>query len=205
MQAFPSAVTQRHSILMRVLIVVLPVLILLAVAAPSALTKTTYVITDGEDVTVCTSYSTNVEKVLDKAGIRLDANDVYHSLPGDGVSEITIQRGQSITLYNCGKKMDVVGYNETVQALLSRLGVPTSGDFVVSVDLNTAATEGMQIRVDHILQNTAAFLCLPEDQHMEGVFRIALGKDQILVHSVAVQVRHLHRLLVFTGLGCGIA
>ena len=154
MQAFPSAVAHRHSILMRVVIVVLPVLILLAMVVPTAVAKTTYIITDGEDVTVCTSYSTNVEKVLDKAGIQLDANDIYTSVPGDGVSEITIQRGQSITLYNCGKKMDVIGYNETVQALLDRLGVPSSGDFLVSADLNAAASEGMQIRVDHVLHNT---------------------------------------------------
>ena len=183
MQAFPSAVTQRHSLAMRVVIVVLPVLILLVMAVPSVLNQTTYVITDGEDVTVCTSYSTNVEKVLDKAGIQLDANDIYTSVPGDGVSEITIQRGQNITLYNCGKKMDVIGYNETVQALLDRLGVPSSGDFVVSADLDTATTEGMQIRVDHVLQSTEVFV---EEIPFETIYcydtDLAQG-EQILVRE----------------------
>jgi 3D (Asp-Asp-Asp) domain-containing protein len=84
--------------------------------------------------------------------------------------------------------MDVIGYNETVQALLSRLGVPTSGDFVVSVDLNTAATEGMQIRVDHILQNTEV---IEEEIPFETVYcydsDLAWGEQTLVREGVAGQ------------------
>ena len=35
MQAFPSAITQRHSVLMRVVVVLLPVVLLLTLMIPS--------------------------------------------------------------------------------------------------------------------------------------------------------------------------
>lgn len=157
MQAFPSAITQRNSILMRVVVVLLPVVILLAAAIPTALAKTTYVITDGEQVKVYTTFASNPMNVLEKAGIVLEADDTYTTQPGDGVSEITISRGQSITVLNCGQSMQVTGYGETVQSLLDRLGVPSGGDYKVSTNLSNETYDGMEIRVDHVLGQTQTY------------------------------------------------
>ena len=46
---------------------------------------------------------------------------------------------------------------------------------------------------------------LLKDQHLQGLFRGALGKHQVFVHPISVQVRQLHRLLVFAGPGSTVS
>lgn len=157
MQAFPSAITQRNSILMRVVVVLLPVVILLATAIPTALAQTTYVITDGEQVKVYTTLAKNPADVLERAGIVLEADDTYTTQPGDGVSEITISRGQSITVFNCGVPQQVTSYGETVQSLLNRLAIPFGGDYTVSANLSDETYDGMEVWVDHVLGQTQTY------------------------------------------------
>ena len=157
MQAFPSAITQRNSILMRVVVLLLPVVVLLAVAIPTAMARNTYVITDGEQVKVYTTHVTDPAEVLEKAGIELSADDTYTTVPGDGVAEITISRGQSITVYNCGEKMQVTSYGETVQALLDRLGIPSCGDYSVSANLSDETYDGMEVQVDFTVRDTQTY------------------------------------------------
>lgn len=152
MQAFPSAITQRNSILMRVVVLVLPMVVLLATVIPTVLAQNTYVITDGDQVKVYTTSAEDPAAVLDQAGIALDIGDTYTTEPGDGVSEITIQRVQNITVYNCGEKMEVTGYGETVQELLNRLGIPSYGDYKISVDLSDETYDGMEVKVDSVVQ-----------------------------------------------------
>ena len=157
MQAFPSAITQRNSILMRVMVMALPVVILLATVIPTVLAQNTYVITDGDEVKVYTTSATDPAHVLDEAGIELEAGDTYTTAAGDGVSEITIQRCQSITVYNCGEKMEVTSYGETVQQLLDRLGIPSFGDYTVSVNLSDETYDGMDVKVDSVVQRSQTY------------------------------------------------
>lgn len=157
MQAFPSAITQRNSILMRVMVMALPVVILLATVIPTALAQNTYVITDGDEVKVYTTSATDPAHVLDEAGIELEAGDTYTTVAGDGVSEITIKRCQSITVYNCGEKMEVTSYGETVQQLLDRLGIPSFGDYTVSVNLSDETYDGMDVKVDSVVQRSQTY------------------------------------------------
>lgn len=157
MQAFPSAITQRNSILMRVMVMALPVVILLATVIPTVLAQNTYVITDGDEVKVYTTSATDPAHVLDEAGIELEAGDTYTTAAGNGVSEITIQRCQSITVYNCGEKMEVTSYGETVQQLLDRLGIPSFGDYTVSVNLSDETYDGMDVKVDSVVQRSQTY------------------------------------------------
>ena len=154
MQAFPSAITQRHSVVMRVMILLLPAVILLAFAFPTKAEENTYVITDGDEVVVHTTPATDLEEVLDQAGVTLGEDDTYTNVPGEDVSEIVIQRAQTITIYNCGEKMDVTSYGETVQELLDRMSIPSSGEHVVSVNLNDETYDGMEVRVDFVIHTT---------------------------------------------------
>ena len=157
MQAFPSAITQRNSILMRVVVMVLPAVLLLASVIPTVLAQNTYVITDGDQVTVYTTSMEDPAAVLKQAGISLDADDTYTTAPGDGVSEITVRRSQTITVNNCGQTMEVTGYGETVQELLDRLGIPSYGDYKVSANLSDETYDGMQVQVDCVVQQTQTY------------------------------------------------
>ena len=157
MQAFPSAVTQRSSILMRIVVMVLPAVLLLAAVIPSALAKNTYVITDGEQVKVYTTHATDPAEVLAEAGIDLGAEDIYTTVPGEEESQINITRSQSITVYNCGEQMAVTSYGETVQSLLDRLGIPSYGDYIVSEGLSNETYDGMEVKVDCVIRQTQTY------------------------------------------------
>lgn len=157
MQAFPSAVAQRNNILMRVMVMVLPVVLLFATVVPTVLAQNTYVITDGDEVVVYTTSETDLADVLDQAGVTLDEGDTYTTAPGDGVSEIIVQRMQSITVNNCGVKQTVTGYGETVQQLLDRLGIPSYGEYRVSVELSEQTYDGMEVTVDCVVRRTQTY------------------------------------------------
>ena len=180
MQAFPSAVTQRNSILMRVVVMVLPAMLLLAAVIPSAFAKNTYVITDGEQIKVYSTHSTNPAEVLAEAGINLGAADTYTTVPGEDESQINITRSQSITVYNCGEQVKVTGYGETVQALLDRLGIPTYGNYKVSENLNSETYDGMEVRVDCVIRQTQTYT---EDVPFETTYCYDpdLGEDEQIV------------------------
>lgn len=208
MQAFPSAITQRHSVLMRVVVLLLPVVILLATAIPMAQAQNTYVITDGEAVTVYTTHATDVDKVLEKAGVELDAGDTYTTVPGDGVSEITIQRCQSITVWNCGEQVGVTSYGETVQALLDRLGIPSYGDYTVSVNLSDETYDGMEVRVDCVVRDTQTYTTdipfetiycydpdLGEDEQIVMV-EGSIGQKQVTADVVYMNAQETSRTVV---------
>ena len=64
MQALTSFIEKRKSLLLRVAAVVLPVVVVLALLAPTAFAQTTYVITDGDAVTVHKTYASDPAKVL---------------------------------------------------------------------------------------------------------------------------------------------
>lgn len=157
MQAFPSAITQRNSVLMRVLVMVLPAVLLLAAVIPTAIAKNTYVINDGDLVKVYTTNASDPAEVLAQAGVSLNDGDTYTTVPGEERSEITITRSQSITVYYCGEPVSTTSYGETVQTLLEGLDIPFGGDYTVSAALGDATYDGMEIFVDCVLQQQQTY------------------------------------------------
>ena len=148
MQALTSFVEKRKSLLIRVAALVLPLVILTVLLAPTVFAQTTYVITDGDQVKVYTTFASDPASVLDKAGFELGEDDTYTTQPGDGVSEITVQRGQLITVNNCGEQIQVSSYGESLEMLLNRLGIPAYGEYSVSLPLDTETYDGMEVIID---------------------------------------------------------
>ena len=154
-----SFAVQRKSFLLRVAALALPIVMLLALLMPTVFAQTTYVIKDGDQVKVYTTYSSDPASVLDRAGVTLGEDDTYTTQPGDdGVSEIKVQRLQTIALHNCGQAQQVSSYGETVGELLTRLGVDVdNGEFAVSVALDAQTFDGMELRVDEIISMTQTY------------------------------------------------
>ena len=152
MQALTSFIEKRKSLLIRVAALVLPVFIMAAVLVPTVFAQTTYVITDGDQVKVYTTFASNPAAVLDRAGFELGEDDTYTTQPGDGVSEITVQRSQLITVNNCGEQIQVSSYGETLSELLNRMGIPAYGDYTVSLPLETETYDGMEVSVDCVVE-----------------------------------------------------
>ncbi len=151
MQAITSFIVKRKNLLVRVGAVVLPVVVLLALVAPTVFAMNTYVITDGDQVKIYTTYATDPVSILDRAGVHLGEEDTYTTHPGDGVSEITVQRLQNITVHYRGESHRVSSYGETLEMLLNRLEI-TEGEYAVSVPLETETYDGMEVAVDSIVK-----------------------------------------------------
>lgn len=152
MRVYSPAITETKKRIVRIVALLLPLICLLPLLSQPAFAQTTYVITDGEEVTVHKTFETNPAEVLDEAGLALDANDMYTTQPGDGVSEITVRRGQQISISNCGDAMVVTSYGETLEALFTRLGIPAYGNYRVSLPLDTQTFDGMEVTVDCIVE-----------------------------------------------------
>lgn len=190
MQALKSFIEKRKNLLIRVSAMMLPVIILLIMLAPTVFAQTTYVITDGDQVKVYTTYATNPAAVLDQAGFQLDEDDTYTTQPGDGVSEITVQRSQLITVNNCGEQLQVSSYGETLEVLLNRLGIPSYGDYTVSLPLDTETYDGMEVSVDCVVQMQQTYTVdIPYETIECYDPTLPEGQRQVLVNGVTGQMR----------------
>ena len=92
----------------RVLAIVAMIATLAAVLTLTVFAQNSYVITDGDFVTVHKSYSTDPDVVLDEVGIELSEEDTYTTTFDDGVGHIDIQRMQMVTVIHCGDE-SVIG------------------------------------------------------------------------------------------------
>ena len=200
MQALTSFIEKRKSLLIRVVALALPIVILLVLVATTAFAQTTYVITDGECVKVYTTFAADPAAVLDRAGFELGEYDIYTTQPGDGVSEITVQRNQTITVNNCGEIREVSSYGESLEMLLNRLGIPTYGDYTVSLPLDTETYDGMEVKVDCILQMEQTYT---EDLPYETVLcydpTMKEGQEKVLVAGVTGQVKKTANVVYVNG------
>ena len=189
MQAITSFIVKRKSLLLRVAAFALPVIVLLALLAPTVFAQTTYVITDGEQVKVYTTYATNPASVLDKAGFELGEEDIYTTQPGDGVSEINVQRVQTVTINYCGETRQVSSYGETLDVLLNRLGIPSGGEYSVSAPLDSTTYDGLEFSVDSVIHMEQTYT---EDIPYEVIEcqdpTMAVGERKVVVKGVTGQL-----------------
>ena len=157
MQIFAPFVLKRKYRFVRILALVLPLTCLVVLLAQTAVAQNTYVITDGDQVTVHTSYASNPETVLHEAGVELEENDFYTTADGDGVSEITVQREQEITIDHCGQVVHATSYGESLQALLDRLGIPVDASANLSHALEEQTYDGMEVTIGSLVEREEVY------------------------------------------------
>lgn len=189
MQIFAPFAVKRKGWLIRTIALILPVVCLVVLLAQTALAQNTFVITDGDQVTVHTSFATDPERVLDEAGVELTGNDFYTTAAGDGVSEITVQREQTVHVDYCGEAVAVSSYGETLGELLSRNGMKTYGTYSVSESLNALTYDGMEVHIDNVVQTEEAYTV---EYPYETVYcndpTLPVGEEKVLVEGVTGQV-----------------
>ena len=143
---------KRKLLLIRTAAIVIPLVMSLVLLSQTAFAKNTYVITDGRRVLTYSTFSTDPAEVLGEAGLKLDEDDSYTTQPGVGMSSITIQRGQDITIHYRGEVIPAVSYGETVEQLLNRLNLSVSENDTVSQPMDLNTYDGMELRVDEVLR-----------------------------------------------------
>ncbi len=166
----------------RVLTLALVLTGLLALLVIPAFAQNTYVITDGDQVTVYTGFASDPEEVLTQAGVELTENDFYTTAAGDWISEITVQREQSVTIDYCGRKVKATTYGETLQSLLSRLGLQTYGSYSLSHDVQSMTYDGMEVTVDNVVRTQETYTVEAQYQtHYCNDPTLPQGQEKVLV------------------------
>ena len=120
---------RRRAWLRRLIVVAVLAAAVGALLSQTVFAQTSYIITDGDRVTVHRSYSSDPYEVLTEAGIELEEEDTYETGYADGMNQITVRRMQMVTVINRGAQSVIGTYGETAGSLLARMGItPGAGD-----------------------------------------------------------------------------
>ena len=152
-----KTMSQKHSMLKRLLVLVLALACTVPLLSQTVFAKNTYVITDGDQVMVHTTYETNPADVLDEAGLQLSDVDLFETGSNNGVAEITVHRGMTVTVYSGGEIMQIISYGETAQQMVDRMGIPLAEESIVSVPMDEMTYDGMEILIQTTLTTTDSY------------------------------------------------
>lgn len=149
-----------------------------------ALAQTKYVITDGDDVIICMSSSSDPQVVIQEAGLELGESDTYTTLKSDGISEIHINRVQMVAVHE-GSQMTVVGsYGGTVADVLASLNITLTPSDILSCSLDSETYDGMSIEITRVETETLEYdeitphsVKVYEDDSLEP------GEEKVLVEG----------------------
>ena len=153
MQGLPLFAARRRNFFLYICVIAIPLVFLVTMLSQSVFAQNTFVITDGDQVIVHTTYASDPAMALDEAGLDVDPDEFYTTQSEDGVYDITVQRDDSVTVVNCGETMEVMLLDDTVESLLTRAGVNTGEGYLVSCPLTDKPVDGMTITVDHVTVN----------------------------------------------------
>ncbi len=189
MQLFTPLILKNNSRILRWTALVLSVSLLVVLLSLTVFAQNTYVITDGGQVTVHTSFTSDPAKALDEAGVQLSADDFYTAEAVDGVSEITVQRAMEVRINNCGQTIQTNSYGETLEALLTRLGIRTSSGYSTSLPMDTKTYDGMEVTVSHTVQRKQTYTVeIPFETSYCYDPTLPQGQEKILVEGVPGQL-----------------
>lgn len=157
-------VKKKMTLLTRCTALTLVVVCIVLLLSQTVLARNTYLINDGENVMVYTTYATDPAQILTEAGLQLRQDDTYITQNSSGMSEITVQRQQSITINHAGKIINTTSYGETVGALLRRLNLILMDNDIVSVPMDTVTYDGMILKISRVTQTQQTYTeVLPRD------------------------------------------
>ncbi|MBP3634642.1 MAG: G5 domain-containing protein [Oscillospiraceae bacterium] len=145
---FVTEKSPRASILRWIIISVTIAATILSLTLP-AFAQTKYVITDGDNIIVCMSSSSDPMVVIEEAGLKLGAEDTYTTQTNGEISEIYINRIQMITVQDGGDTVVVGSYGGTVRELLSSLDITLTSSAQLSCDPDELTYDGMTITLTY--------------------------------------------------------
>ena len=148
--------SKRKVLLIRTIAICIPMCLILLLSQ-TAFAKNTYVITDGDRVITYTSSATDPRQVLGEAGLELDEDDTYTTQEGNGISEITVRRNQTIYINYYGEEMTATSHGETVEELLSRLNLSLGENDTISWPLSDTTYDGMRLRVENVIHQEQTY------------------------------------------------
>ena len=203
MQVLPMIALRRRSILLRIAILLIPVTFLVTLLSQNVFAQNTFVITDGEQVIVHTTYASDPALALTEAGVEADPDEYYTTQTEDGVYDITVRRTDAVTVTYRGETKQILIQDDTVEALLKREGIPTGENYIISQALDAQPVDGMQITVDSYVVNEETYtvetpfnISTVDDPYMpEGEERIITeGVTGQMLYTATVEYRNAEEI-----------
>ena len=108
MQGLPLFAARRRNVFLYVIAVAVPVVFLLTMLSQRVFAQNTYVITDGDQVIVHTTNTSDLAIVLDEAGVVAEPDEYYTTQTEEGVYDITVQRNDTVTIQQGDNTQDVL-------------------------------------------------------------------------------------------------
>lgn len=180
---------KRKVLFIRAAAAILPVIMALLVMSQTAFAENTYVITDGSRVFTYTTTATDPAVVLGEAGLELGEDDTYTTHTTDGQSQITVQRGRTVTVEYYGEIISAPSSGESVGQLLNRLNISLGENDVVSLPLDAATEDGMHIRVRQVIQAQEVYTAdIPHETTYCYDPSMPEGSEAVVVEGVDGQV-----------------
>ncbi len=180
---FVTAKTRRMMAFRRLALVILLATTILLLALP-AFAQTKYVITDGDNVIVCLSTSSDPQEVIKEAGLELGESDTYTTQLGNGVAEIHINRIQMISVRERGQVYVVGSYGGTVSDVLASLDITLSDSDVLSCGLDTQTYDGMTIAITRVTHETHEYdEVIPYGTRVFEDSSLAPGDEKLLLEG----------------------
>ncbi len=193
-------VRKKLTVFTRVVALLLPIVCVVLLLTQTAFAKNTYLINDGDRVVIHTTYATDPAAVLDEAGLQLGEDDTYTTAEGLGMSEITIQRKQIVSITYSGKTLVVSSYGETVESLLSRMNFHLSTDDAISHSLKAMTFDGMNIVISRTLTAQEVYtVTVPFQTNYCYDASLAEGEQRVLTQGVEGQVQYTASVLYVDG------
>lgn len=191
---------KKITVLTRIVSLLLPIVCVILLMSQVVFAKNTYLINDGDRVVVHTTYETDPIEVLTEAGLELGKDDTYTTQSGVGMSEITIQRIQTVEIIRGGNTTTVTTYGETVGALLARFDIVLSERDTVSVKLDSNTYDGLKVVIN-------CSVTLEETYTVSTPFEtlycldtsLAAGEQKILVPGVEGQIQYVDSVIYQDG------
>ena len=178
-------ITKKMTKPMRIIALLLPVICIVLLLSQTVFAKNTYLINDSGRIVIHTTYTTDPAVVLSEAGFTLGEDDIYTTAPGLGVSEITVQRKQLITINQGSRVLSVVSYGESVESLLERLSLSLTNEDVVSVPLSSQTFDGLNITISRSVQMEETYVtAIPYETTYCYDPALAEGEEVVLTPGV---------------------
>ena len=178
------SITASRSLLVRMVTAATIVCCMLMVLSGTAFAQTTYVITDGDRVTVHKTYESDPEKVLMGAGVEITHRDKYVTQPSWGRQEITVHRAKHVTIDLLGKQMELLFYGNTVEDLLHQTALSVPEGAFISAKLTDSVQDGMKITISTAVTVTEDFTQLiPYETEIVYTDYLPAGKTVVLTEG----------------------
>lgn len=184
-------IRKKKTVLTRAAALLLPIACIVLLLAQTVFAKNTYLINDGGRVLIHTTYATDPADVLDEAGLKLGRDDTYTTQSSLGMSEITIQRLQTVTVVYGGTTLTASTYGESVESLLNRLDLRLTENDTVSEAMSAMTYDGMTLTISREITVEETYTeAVPFETEYCYYASLAEGQQVVLIQGADGQIQY---------------